>query len=198
MRPEPVGGALFGRVVRSNDYVAVGVVDLSGSARGSWSEPTGPGRCRSVRAACSSLLRSAGRRRPPFSVAPTAASSRCLSRWSSTGRAWPRRWSYPWRPGGRVLRMTMDRPSGRPAAQLLALPDGHAGPPCTRLGGFGAWPEDGRRSPRQTCPRPYEGPPCPSAPLPIAHGAGAPGPASAAGRGCRARSLGAGPRSVAL
>jgi len=49
VRPEPVGGALCARVVRSPDHVAVAVLDLTGSAHGSWSEPTGPGRCRSVR-----------------------------------------------------------------------------------------------------------------------------------------------------
>jgi dextranase len=47
--PEPVGGALFARVVHGPDRVAVGVVDLSGSAHGLWSAPTAPGRCRSVR-----------------------------------------------------------------------------------------------------------------------------------------------------
>jgi len=50
VRPEPVGGTVFGRVVRSDDCIAVGVVDLTGSANGSWSEPTGVGRCQSVRA----------------------------------------------------------------------------------------------------------------------------------------------------
>jgi hypothetical protein len=50
VRPEPVAGAVFARVVRSEDCVAVGVLDLTGSAHGLWSEPTGPGRCRSVRA----------------------------------------------------------------------------------------------------------------------------------------------------
>lgn len=49
VRPEPVGGAVFSRVVRSDDCVAVGVLDLTGSARGSWSEPTTAGRCRSAR-----------------------------------------------------------------------------------------------------------------------------------------------------
>jgi hypothetical protein len=49
VRPEPVGGAVFARVVRSEDCVAVGVLDLTGSAHGSWSQPTAPGRCRSVR-----------------------------------------------------------------------------------------------------------------------------------------------------
>jgi dextranase len=48
VRPEPVGGAVFARVVRSEDCVAVSVLDLTGSAHGSWSEPTAPGRCRSV------------------------------------------------------------------------------------------------------------------------------------------------------
>jgi dextranase len=49
VRPEPVGGAIFARVVRADDVVAISVVDLSGSARGLWSEPTEPGRCSSVR-----------------------------------------------------------------------------------------------------------------------------------------------------
>jgi dextranase len=49
-RPEAAGGTVFARVVRADDYIAVGVVDLSGSPHGSWSEPTAPGRCRSVRA----------------------------------------------------------------------------------------------------------------------------------------------------
>ena len=48
VRPEPVGGALFARVVRSDDCVAVGIVDLTGSADGSWSAPTAPGRCRAA------------------------------------------------------------------------------------------------------------------------------------------------------
>jgi dextranase len=49
VRPEPAGGALFARVVRSEDYVAIGLVDLTGSKSGRWSEPTSPGKCRSVR-----------------------------------------------------------------------------------------------------------------------------------------------------
>jgi dextranase len=50
VKPEPVGGAVFARVVRSDGYIAVGVVDLTGSEKGSWSEPTAPGKCRSVKA----------------------------------------------------------------------------------------------------------------------------------------------------
>jgi dextranase len=50
VRPEPAGGTVFARVVRSDDCIAVGVVDLTGSVNGSWSEPTAVGRCRSVRA----------------------------------------------------------------------------------------------------------------------------------------------------
>ena len=50
VRPEPAGGTVFARVVRSDDCIAVGVVDLTGSPNGSWSEPTEVGRCRSVRA----------------------------------------------------------------------------------------------------------------------------------------------------
>ncbi len=50
VRPEPLGGTVFARVVRTDDCIAVGVVDLTGSVNGSWSEPTAPGRCQSVRA----------------------------------------------------------------------------------------------------------------------------------------------------
>jgi dextranase len=50
VRPEPAGGTVFARVVRTDDCVAVGVVDLTGSLNGSWSEPTDVGRCPSVRA----------------------------------------------------------------------------------------------------------------------------------------------------
>jgi dextranase len=41
--PEPVGGALFARVVHGGDWVTVGVVDLTGSPSGRWSEPTAKG-----------------------------------------------------------------------------------------------------------------------------------------------------------
>ncbi len=51
VRPEPTGGTVFARVVRTEDCIAVGVVDLTGSVNGSWSEPTALGRCQSVRAA---------------------------------------------------------------------------------------------------------------------------------------------------
>jgi dextranase len=40
VRPEPVGGALFARVVHAEGLVTVGVVDLTGSTNGRWSEPT--------------------------------------------------------------------------------------------------------------------------------------------------------------
>lgn len=43
--PEPVGGSVFARVARTEEYVAVSVLDLSGSDNGSWSEPTRAGRC---------------------------------------------------------------------------------------------------------------------------------------------------------
>ncbi len=49
VHPEPFGQALFARVVRQDGLIAVGVVDLTGSANGQWSEPTARGRCRSVR-----------------------------------------------------------------------------------------------------------------------------------------------------
>ncbi len=41
--PEPVGRSLFSRVVHTGDRVCVGVLDLTGSERGSWSEPTTQG-----------------------------------------------------------------------------------------------------------------------------------------------------------
>lgn len=44
--PEPVGGGLFGRVVHSDDAYAISLLDLTGSADGSWGSPTEPGTCR--------------------------------------------------------------------------------------------------------------------------------------------------------
>lgn len=46
--PEPVGGALFARVVHGDDLVTVGVLDLTGSRDGRWSEPTEAGNVASV------------------------------------------------------------------------------------------------------------------------------------------------------
>ncbi len=46
--PEPLGGAVFARVIQSPDRVTVGVVDLTGSANGKWSEPTQKGTVSSV------------------------------------------------------------------------------------------------------------------------------------------------------
>ena len=40
VRPEPCGGGLFARVNSSPDLVTVGVLDLTGSEHGKWSEPT--------------------------------------------------------------------------------------------------------------------------------------------------------------
>ncbi len=78
VRPEPVGGAVFARVVRAEDYIAVGVVDLTGSAHGLWSEPTAPGRCRSVRVR---LLLPA----PERWQAAVAALGRAGDRWVTAG-----------------------------------------------------------------------------------------------------------------
>jgi hypothetical protein len=36
----PVAGSLFARVVHADDRVTVGILDLTGSAEGRWSEPT--------------------------------------------------------------------------------------------------------------------------------------------------------------
>jgi dextranase len=46
--PEPVGGGLFARVIHADDTVTVGVVDLTGSANGKWSQPTTRGTVSSV------------------------------------------------------------------------------------------------------------------------------------------------------
>jgi len=45
VRPEPDGGAVFARVFRTDRTVVVGLLDLSGSAHGSWSEGTTAGKC---------------------------------------------------------------------------------------------------------------------------------------------------------
>ena len=45
VRPDPSGGALFARVVKRPQTLAVSLLDLSGSNDGSWSAPTGPGTC---------------------------------------------------------------------------------------------------------------------------------------------------------
>lgn len=43
--PEPVGGALFARVLHDEEQIVVSLLDLSGSAAGSWSQGTAAGRC---------------------------------------------------------------------------------------------------------------------------------------------------------
>ncbi len=48
VRPEPVGGALFARVVHTESSVTIGVVDLTGSENGSWKKRTSPGYLRSA------------------------------------------------------------------------------------------------------------------------------------------------------
>ena len=48
VRPEPVGGALFARVVHAEGRITVAVLDLTGSQNGRWSEPTPKGRAASV------------------------------------------------------------------------------------------------------------------------------------------------------
>jgi dextranase len=45
VKPEPLGGSLFARVVHTSDAVVVSLIDLSGSTNGSWSEGTRPGTC---------------------------------------------------------------------------------------------------------------------------------------------------------
>ncbi len=48
VRPEPVGGSVFARVFHAKGRVTVGVVDLTGSENGRWSEPTAKGSVSSV------------------------------------------------------------------------------------------------------------------------------------------------------
>jgi dextranase len=43
VRPEPVGGCLFARVVHAPEGVSVGLIDLTGSTNGKWSEPSAGG-----------------------------------------------------------------------------------------------------------------------------------------------------------
>jgi dextranase len=51
VKPEPLGGALFARVVHTETTVVVGLLDLSGSTNGSWSEGTAPGVCTAAKVA---------------------------------------------------------------------------------------------------------------------------------------------------
>jgi dextranase len=46
--PEPLGGSVFARVRRHDDTVVIGVIDLSGSAEGSWRHTSAAGNCREV------------------------------------------------------------------------------------------------------------------------------------------------------
>ena len=48
VRPEPIGGALFARVVHAEGRVTVSIVDLTWSLDGRWSEPTARGSISSV------------------------------------------------------------------------------------------------------------------------------------------------------
>ncbi len=48
VRPEPVGGALFARVAHTESSVAIGVVDLTGSMNGRWSDRTARGTVRNA------------------------------------------------------------------------------------------------------------------------------------------------------
>jgi dextranase len=47
--PEPGGGTMFVRVRRGDGLIAVSLLDLTGSAGGSWTEGAGPGRCEYAR-----------------------------------------------------------------------------------------------------------------------------------------------------
>jgi hypothetical protein len=51
VKPEPLGGSVFARVVHTESTVVVGLLDLSGSANGSWSERTAPGVCTAAKVA---------------------------------------------------------------------------------------------------------------------------------------------------
>jgi dextranase len=64
--PEPVGRTLFSRVVRTDSVVAVSLIDLTGSAAGSWQSRTGEGTCR--QATVTLLLADPGRWRADAAV----------------------------------------------------------------------------------------------------------------------------------
>ncbi len=49
VKPEPVGGAMFARVVQTETTIVIGLLDLSGSTDGSWSQGTAQGVCMSAR-----------------------------------------------------------------------------------------------------------------------------------------------------
>jgi len=49
VRPEPVGGASLPASIMPIGLVSVGVLDLTGSENGKWSEPTTPGTLSSVK-----------------------------------------------------------------------------------------------------------------------------------------------------
>ncbi len=42
--PEPLGGGLYARVRRGHGWLALSLLDLTGSENGRWTEPSGPGR----------------------------------------------------------------------------------------------------------------------------------------------------------
>jgi hypothetical protein len=46
--PEPLGGAVFARIRRGEDFVVVSVLDLSGAPEGSWRHTSQAGSCREV------------------------------------------------------------------------------------------------------------------------------------------------------
>lgn len=45
VKPEPDGGVVFARAVRTERTLVVGLLDLSGSSQGSWASGTAPGNC---------------------------------------------------------------------------------------------------------------------------------------------------------
>jgi hypothetical protein len=49
VRPEPAGNGVFARVFHGEDHIAVGVIDLTGSANGRWSETTAKGSVSTVK-----------------------------------------------------------------------------------------------------------------------------------------------------
>jgi hypothetical protein len=48
VKPEPVGGSVFARVVHGQDLIGIGVVDLTGSENAKWSELTAAGKLSKV------------------------------------------------------------------------------------------------------------------------------------------------------
>ena len=109
VRPEPVGGAVFARVVHAEDRVTVGVVDLTGSQNGRWSEPTAKGGVSSVRLTV--LLDHPEQWQAEAAVLGpgTGRFAPVVAREVPHRRGPRSRWSFPWSAGGPYCASTREK-----------------------------------------------------------------------------------------